>query len=229
MKRVLPILLAAADIALEGMFSDGVSALDAARRMHPDLMVADMCLPLMDGCALAEHVLTGSAFILRPRILILQRQEFPACNRAKLEQAGVVFMPWPPKKEAFIAAVERLRGMRPVFDSRCSADADRLLDELGVPVHMGREALKYAALLCAENERLLHKRSENLYPMLAQMLNVPASAVERALRHVIGAAWQSDKFENQHRIFADTVDAGRGQPTCGEMIARLADILRLEG
>ena len=49
------------------------------------------------------------------------------------------------------------------------------------------------------------------------------------MRHAIDLAWQSNQFENQYRIFADTVDAGRGQPTCGEMISRLADILRLEG
>jgi hypothetical protein len=64
---------------------------------------------------------------------------------------------------------------------------------------------------------------------VAEMLGIDANAVERAMRSAISAAWRSNQFENQYRIFADTVDAGRGQPSCGEMIACLADILRLEG
>ena len=68
-----------------------------------------------------------------------------------------------------------------------------------------------------------------LYPRIGEAFGMNTRQVERAMRHVIGLAWQSDKFDNQYRIFADTVDAGRGQPTCSEMISRLADILRLEG
>ena len=44
------------------------------------------------------------------------------------------------------------------------------------------------------------------------------------MRHAIDLAWRSDQVDNQYRIFADTIDARRGQPTCGEMISRLADI-----
>ena len=80
-----------------------------------------------------------------------------------------------------------------------------------------------------ENHDVINRITKELYPGVAKRFDTSASKVERAMRHAIGLAWQSDKFDNQYQIFADTVDAGRGQPTCGEMISRLADILRLEG
>jgi hypothetical protein len=46
---------------------------------------------------------------------------------------------------------------------------------------------------------------------------------------VIEVAWRTGEIDEQARIFGDTIDARRGRPTCGEMIAQLADILRWEG
>ena len=50
-----------------------------------------------------------------------------------------------------------------------------------------------------------------------------------AMRHAIDVAWRTGEIEQQQAIFGDTIDARRGKPTCGEMIALLADILRWEG
>lgn len=228
-RRELPFLLAAAGIALAETASDGRSAWEKTLCCRPDLLIADVHLPLLDGTALAERVLTDEGCCVRPRVLLLHRREFPVPGRAKLEAMGAAFLAWPVPAADFCSAVRTLENAEPVFSRLWCKRADELLDALGVPVHIGREALRWSVLLCAEDERLLHGRGERLYPMVGEKLGLSSQAVERALRHVIGAAWRSDQFENQHRIFADTVDAGRGQPTCGEMIARLADILRLEG
>ena len=117
----------------------------------------------------------------------------------------------------------------PRFSPEEAAQADALLDDLGVPAHRGRSCLRTAVLLCAADERLQHSLGRRLYPLTGEICGMSAAQAERAMRHAIDLAWQSDQFDNQYRIFADTVDAGRGQPTCGEMICRLADILRLEG
>ena len=228
-RRQLPFLLAAQHISLLDAVSDGLSAKEAVCRFRPDLLVADTLLPGRDGCSVAESLLSDSCLPVHPALLLLYRREFPVPKRAKLEDMGTAFLAWPAGNEAFHAAVKGLQSKNCSFPEIMSAHADALLDSLGLPEHTGREALKRAAMLCARDQRLLAGRSKKLYPMVGEMLGLSSSGVERALRHAIGAAWQSDKFENQHRIFADTVDARRGQPTCGEMIARLADILRLEG
>ena len=68
-----------------------------------------------------------------------------------------------------------------------------------------------------------------LYVPVARETNLTPAQVERAMRHAIEVAWRTGEIEQQHRIFGDTIDARRGKPTCGEMIAQLADILRWEG
>ena len=227
--ETLPSLLAAADVALAAMACDGPSAMEALVRCRPNLAVIDAQLPGTDGFSLAERICTAGNLPVRPGILLLCRQEFLTPKRAKLESMGAAILPWPADKTSFKSAVNRLLERKEAFSGEELRRADALLDVLGFPAHAGRDALRLAALVCARDERLIRGRSKTLYPMVGKMMNLSSAGVERAIRSAIGAAWQSDKFENQHRIFADTVDAGRGQPSCGEMIAHLADILRLEG
>lgn len=222
MLREVPMLLAAADVSLEAVASGGSAALRAVQNCRPDYLIADVALPALNTVLFADVP-------VRPRMLILCRREFPVPDRAKLERSGAVFLAWPANRQTFCKAVRGLSLVENSFLPEHLNRVDQLLDALGVPCHPGRDVLRFAVLLCAQNEALLHGRRNRLYPMAAELARVAPASAERSMRYAIGAAWQSDKFDNQYRIFADTVDAGRGQPTCGEMIARLADILRLEG
>ena len=228
-RRILPALLADAGVELVRMSADGASAWEALINLRPDLLVADMELPGMDGGSLAWRAACTSALPARPAALVLCWPEFSPPIQAELESVGAVFLKKPLSSEAFRGAVDQLRGAKPMFLPAELARAEALLDALGVPAHAGRGCLKYAALICARDERARHALAKRVYPAAGELCGLTAAQAERAMRHAIGLAWRSDKFENQYRIFADTVDAARGQPTCGEMISRLADILRSEG
>ena len=106
---------------------------------------------------------------------------------------------------------------------------DQLLDALGIPAHPGREMLKCAAALAWRDSTRLSNLRDRIYPDAARPLGRTGAQAERAIRHVIEAAWRTGEIERQNRIFGNTIDARRGRPTCGEMIAQLADILRWEG
>ena len=228
-RRTLPGLLADAGVELIHMAADGASAWEALADMRPELLVADMELPRLDGGSLALQAMRTRDLPVRPTALVLYWPEFTPPMRRELEDAGAVLLEKPPTPEALRGAVERLRNAKPVFLPAELARTEALLDALGVPAHAGRECLKYAALICAGDEGARHALGRRVYPAAGELCDLTAFQAERAMRHAIGLAWQSDKFENQYRIFADTVDAARGQPTCGEMISRLADILRSEG
>ena len=229
MRRMLPGLLADAGVELVYLAADGVSAWEALADTRPELLVADMELPRMDGGSLVQSAICTYGLPVRPTALVLRWPEFTPPMQAELEAAGAIFLEKPPTSKTFQDAVERLRSAKPVFLSAELARAEALLDALGVPTHAGRECLKYAAMICAGDEGARHALGKRVYPAAGELCNLTAVQAERAMRHAIGLAWQSDKVENQYRIFADTVDAARGQPTCGEMISRLADILRSEG
>lgn len=221
--------LAAADVELLCMPADARGALEALNALRPDLLVADAQLPYMEGATLVRHALWEARLPVRPGAIVLRDPCFVFSGRAEVEEAGGIFVDKPVDPDAFSLAVNALRRGEFRFSPRDASNADALMDALGVPEHAGRDCLKAAALICAADERCLHHLSATLYPRAGASCGLSAVQAERAMRHVIDLAWQSDQFDNQYRIFADTVDAGRGQPTCGEMISRLADILRLEG
>ena len=84
------------------------------------------------------------------------------------------------------------------------------------------------ALVWADR-RLLRALKAALYPRACLGTGLTPVQAERAIRHVIDVAWREGAIEQQHRIFGETIDARRGKPTCGEMIAQLAEELRWEG
>ena len=228
-RRVLPGLLADAGIELLAMPSDGATAWEALITFRPELLVADAELPRMDGASLARRAVCTLELPVRPAALMLRWMEFAFPLQAELEAAGAILLPKPLEAQSFREAVERLRSAPPAFLPGEISRAEALLDALGVPAHAGRECLKCAALICAADMDARHALGGKVYPAAGELCGLSPAQAERAMRHAIDRAWQSDKFENQYRIFADTVDAARGQPTCGEMISRLADILRSEG
>ena len=228
-RRALPKVLASAGIELVHMAPDGASAWEALADMRPDLLVADAELAYMDGASLIRRAACTLELPVRPAAILLRWREFVCPYQAELESAGAVILEKPLNAADFQSAVERLRNAPPAFLRAEISRMETLLDALGVPAHPGRECLKYAALICAADEGARHALGNRVYPAAGALCGRTAAQAERAMRHAIDRAWQSDKFENQYRIFADTVDAARGQPTCGEMISRLADILRSEG
>ena len=55
-------------IEVAGEAEDGVAAIEAARRLHPDVILMDIRMPRLDGVAATRALLTGTG---EPRILIL--------------------------------------------------------------------------------------------------------------------------------------------------------------
>lgn len=221
--------LARARLELLEMPSDGVHALTALQKQRPDLLISDMELPALEGHALAERALLSRELPVRPACIVLRYPEFVPPGMDRLQGLGICFLEKPLSGEVLCRAVEELEAAPPVFPEDEAARVEALLSALGVPEHAGRDCLRAAVLLCAGDERYRHDLMKRLYLAAGAICGMNAAQAQRAMRHAIDLAWRSDRFENQYRIFADTVDAGRGQPTCGEMILRLADILRLEG
>ena len=221
--------LAESGVELLCMEREAVSALEALQHFSPGLLIADQQLPGLDGASLLCRVFSSRRLSQRPAILLLYDAVFALPRREQLAKAGAVLLEKPLNGVKLIQAVQLLCNTPPRFPAQEILAVQQLLDALGMPEHPGRDCLKTAALICASDARMRGSLSGMLYPAVGKVCGLSAAQAERSIRHVIDLAWQSNEFENQYRIFADTVDAGRGQPTCGEMISRLADILRLEG
>jgi DNA-binding NarL/FixJ family response regulator len=59
------------DIVVVGDAANGADALTACRRLDPDVVLMDVRMPVMDGLAATEKILSGPPGVRLPRILIL--------------------------------------------------------------------------------------------------------------------------------------------------------------
>lgn len=208
--------------------SDGREVVRAVQRLQPDAVVLDAVLPVLDGAAAAEEILALQLNV-RPIVLIAVPEGMTLRRTESLEAGGCAILPKPLEKAA---VEEALRSAAPLIrrvPEKIAARLENLLDRLGLPEREGRAFLKKSILCVWQDGRLLQALTKRLYPMVAESFGVDAKKVERDMRRAIEYAWKYGKIDEQYAIFGGTIDAQRGKPTCGEMIAQLADILRLEG
>lgn len=201
---------------------DGMSALKCVQKRMTDLLIADVVLPGLDGPSLAERI-GRMRLNVYPAVILVKPKGMPVrgCAEVVLEK--------PVRPEELNDALKGLNPGNRLVPEEKQRQLKNLLDSIGVPEHPGREYLESAALLARQDARYLNSLTTKLYPAVAEAFGVNGRQVERAIRHAIDTAWRSGEIEAQYEIFGDTIDARRGSPTCGEMIARIADILRWEG
>ena len=208
--------------------ADGMAALEALDQAQPDVAVVDAILPGLDGAGFLERV-RRLKLAVQPAVLILKPKGLALPGEAGLALKGALAADADAGAESLRGALETLLERPVPLPPEKSARLGALLDALGIPAHPGRSCLSHAVALAWADRRLLDALRAALYPRAAQLAGVTPAQCERAIRHVIDLAFRSGEIEAQHRIFGDTIDARRGKPTSGEMIAQLADILRWEG
>lgn len=199
---------------------DAAQAIRLAQQNNVDFAFADVLLPGMDGAALLQllqrnpGIRPGGALTCVPGFPVPET-DFPLLTRPYAAEAVRSLLP------------SLLPEARPVSDmERTSIEA--MLDRLGVPVHPGRGYLCTAIAAAARDPRLSGRLSKRLYPAISAKTGAAPAQIERAMRHCIDIAWKRGSVEEQYRLFGNTIDAQRGKPTIGQMIARSADIIRLE-
>jgi two-component system response regulator (stage 0 sporulation protein A) len=104
-----------------------------------------------------------------------------------------------------------------------------MLWSLGLsPRLVGCTYLTAAILWTSRDIRLGKNLTETLYPMVGARFGVDGRTVERCMRRSIEAAWSTGAFIAQRDLFGESIDEQRGKPTCGELIVRVTDFLRLK-
>lgn len=208
--------------------ASAAEGLGLIRERRPELVLSDAVLPGGDGVALARQI-RALRLDVQPALLVLKPRGMPLPGATELEALCALAIDAPASERSLGEALERLEALEPPLPPEKAARLEALLDALGVPDHPGREDLTRAVALVWADRRRLRALRAGLYARLSRDAGRTPAQVERAIRHVIDAAWRTGDIGQQHRIFGDTIDARRGKPTCGEMIAQLADILRWEG
>lgn len=101
-----------------------------------------------------------------------------------------------------------------------------LLTRIGVPPHLyGFRYLTEAVHMCMENPLLLKRITLNLYPAVAEKMNVTPCSVERCIRHCITTAWDRQKPGFANELLGRNVISCYEKPSNSELIAALVDFM----
>ena len=103
-----------------------------------------------------------------------------------------------------------------------------ILHKIGVPAHIkGYKYLRCAIVKTVVRPDIIGAVTKELYPGVAECFDTTPSRVERAIRHAIEVAWDRGDIDFLNAYFGSTIHTSRGKPTNSELIAMIADRLRI--
>lgn len=217
--------------------ANGVEALKCLRESHFDIMITDLVMPLMDGYMLLEEA--ARQIDPAPRTIVmsaLSRDDF--VTRA-IDLGAVFYMVKPFEPEHLLSHIRDIQEER-TLPGRMQAPVKprtQSLDErlgslfltIGIPAHIkGYQFLRCGVKMVIEQPDRINRITKELYPSIARQFGTTASKVERAIRHAIGVAWERGRVDTLNRLFGYTVCSPHEKPTNGELIAMIADKIRME-
>lgn len=166
---------------------DPKRALELVRTFQPDIMLADLMMPGMDGLTLLEAIRSAGFY---PQILATTRYECDYSYQC-LNDLGVRYLMVKPCNVS--ATVSRLADMCKRLECRTQDDpmeeAQKLLLLLGARTKLcGYTCLRCALVTMMQDPT--QQITKELYPKVAKICGGTAERVERAIRGVIVDAWK---------------------------------------
>ena len=218
------------DFAVAGSTGDGMTAWQLLSERRPQLLIADLLLPSLDGFGLLERMAEAKLPTQTVVVSALYRDRIVS---QAMDKGAAFFMPKPCELPSLL---ERMRQVL-AADGAEREDAPRMLEqevtavihEVGVPAHIkGYQYVREAIIIAVQDMDVINAVTKVLYPEVARRYNTTPSRVERAVRHAIEVAWDRGDLETLQSYFGYTVSNTKGKPTNSEFIAMIADRIRLQ-
>ncbi|GIE95112.1 LuxR C-terminal-related transcriptional regulator [Paractinoplanes rishiriensis] len=177
----LRMALAAAGIVIAGETGDGTEALDLARRLLPDVLIAEIALPRLDGLAVA-HAVTDSSLPVRVLILTAQDTDEDVLAAIAAGAAGFVCKSAPP--DEVTTAVRAVATGGAVVTPKILA---RILTRVAeaLPAPETTTTSKLDALTDREREVLIHVARGHSNAEIAEALQVSETTIKTHVGHVL--------------------------------------------
>lgn len=226
------------DITVVGKAYNGKETLDLIANNPPDVLLLDIIMPYLDGLGVLEQI---SQLKNRPKVIMLTAFGQEDITRKAVER-GAAYYILKPFNMDILAERIRLLGngqlslptgnwsARPGRGTNLEAEVTSIINEIGIPAHIkGYHYLREAIMMVVAEVELLGSVTKILYPRIADRFGTTSSRVERAIRHAIEVAWSRNNNETSKKFFGYTISTKRGKPTNSELIALVADRMRLYG
>lgn len=210
---------------------NGDSVLEMARKIPPDILIIDAVLPMVDGFGAIDglRAMLGERM---PRIIGGSMLSFADSGFKKRGVMYLTRIPWD-LPELLEMIYDAIREIDTHIDWTrvlvLQQQASNLLTKIGMKNTLrGYAYLACAAALACENEARLYAIGEELYKPVAMHFGTTVSAVERLIRHAVESTMDSEGVRSIYGFFGNTIDPTRGKPTNAQVIAMLAQRLRID-
>lgn len=234
-------------ITVAATADDGAKAAALADQLHPDVMVFDLMLPVMDGFRLLTHLNTIPED-RRPRAIIvtaITRSDFldharelgaslclakplePSLLADSILQLGRQQTP-PAAHPAAVHPSPTVSGEEPVSALKLDRYIHQLLILLGIAPHLsGHKFIHRAIILAIADPELLNGMIARLYPAVAADFDTTGSCVERAIRFSIARSWDNGSSTAFNKYLGRSPELWRDKPSNREFISLLAERIRI--
>ena len=218
------------EFTLVGVTGSGREALELAKTTHPQLVLAEVALPELDGLGLLQEL---QKLDHAPQTIVISA----FCNDRTVQEAmnrGAFFfmakpVHLPSLMEQMRFAIQGEAEEEPTYSPTLESRVTAIIHEVGVPAHIkGYQYVREAIMIAVEDMDVINAVTKVLYPEVAKRFGTTPSRVERAIRHAIEVAWDRGDLETLQHYFGYTVNSAKGKPTNSEFIAMIADRLSLQ-
>jgi two-component system response regulator (stage 0 sporulation protein A) len=226
-------------IEVVGIAATGEEALEQSRRLKPDVLVLDLCLPRIDGLGVLSRLYSREEEY-HPSTMIYSCVANEEVMRHAMT-AGASYYLLKDNDVSILAdrirtlanggfqAAEQANG-EPQLETQLQLEhaVTDIIHDIGVPAHIkGYQYLRVAITMAVMDSSILDSVTKRLYPSVARQFQTTSSRVERAIRHAVEVAWDRGNVETLNSYFGYTIHNNKGKPTNSEFIAMIADKLIL--
>ena len=216
---------------------DGREALKKLREKTYDVMTLDLIMPNADGLAVLEQ-LSLLPLDPAPAVVVISALKNEAMVRRCCGLGARYYMVKPVDPDTIAKRLlETLEGEPVKGGVMPYAPTHRSFEEkvtaiflvAGIPAHIkGYQYLREGIKLVIAQPGMISGITKELYPAIAHRFGTSSSKVERAIRHAIEVAWSRGRVDTLNKAFGCDVAQPNDKPTNGELIALIADKLRMD-
>ena len=224
----------------------GKEAIEKYEEHHPDFMILDLVLPMIDGFGVIEEIISQES-AERTRIIVSSSVGMDFIVKKALGLGVDYFFIKPFDFHTFKNRMDdvvknislengesqelpekvQLNFTGPKRNDDYMSISD-LIQYIGIPAHVkGYYYIREAVYISLREEKSLGNFSKKIYPKIAEKYNTTSICVERNIRHAIESAWNKGNLKVLDTMFGYTINAAKGKPTNREFIAMLVDRIRI--
>ena len=222
-------------IQVVGEASDGMNAINIIKETHPDVVLLDLVMPLIDGIGVMEAIAEDENFKeVKPNYVVISAAGSEDIVNQALQTGASYFIMKPFDGDALVKRIKRICGevdfslhqnatTAQVTPEDSSQNTEHiivgLLRDLGVPVRMvGYKYLRDAILIAINDTDSLMSVTKNIYPEIALKHGTSSGNVERNIRYVIESTWTRHTERKTDDVITDLFKGMTKKPTNSEFI-----------